>query len=306
MDKDRYDHTYCKILKSSDGIDNCKNIVPDIFLRNDSAVQVLDFDPLIDHQVEVGTSSEPDNGSSQSDREPMIIVRTKRARKPTPVVVRAFNVKSTTKDGYIVGTVMQSDDTDIISSNRKGTDTRGLNAIEDDPIANEDKITSNRVIVKEVNRMKKDINFSESNDCAEVRDLRNHKDDNMIAGPSAEEPKVTKSGRRRKLTAKAKQMSEESKKKSASSVYDERCEVLLKKGRPVGEYFELHFVSINYQKACACFIAINILGIYTCSPYSVHVRLHQNTMNELGTKTYPISKKYSSAEKFAIFATFGS
>lgn len=218
IDLDRYDHTYCRVLKGED-VSCRRHEISTSVVHSDSVEQVIDFDPLLDHQIEVSTSgnTECENMSYQPECEPMIIVRTKRSRKPTPVIVKAFNVKSTTKDGYVVGTVIQSEDTTEVLPAGKGSIAKDSSATKCDEVLLESNV--NKVIVKGIVH-KKDADRIPDHAVDFDRGKARQSNDAVdgIASSSTkiitEQPQFTKSGRVRKLTEKAKQITEDSKQKA--------------------------------------------------------------------------------------------
>lgn len=266
FDNERYDHTYCRALKDGEEVSNRKHTIS---AASGEPVMLPADCELSDHHVEVSTEKE--NGSSdKADREPMIIVRTKRPRKPTPITVKAFNVKLKTSDGVEISTVVQANHANKLMPSKKivysgaakpstsfGSAEKETKKLEVKGIVNQKRDDVADMSAEEEESAHESVPHADTEENAESDDTETtasavvSETDAVIpetvtselAEPEPEveqeePPQLTKSGRMRKLTAKAKQITEESRKRGKQQ---EKVGVngeptpKKKRGRPAGE-----------------------------------------------------------------------
>lgn len=167
LDYERYDHTYCRILKDGDEVSNRKR-------RISNASYDKASEPEVTLEDSVPAKSEKENGSAAS-REPVIIVRTKRPRKTTPVAVDHTPAGSQLLDNNPVL-----------------------------PSAKNDHNTTSATAKADVTRPKNSKNTSAKSKPSKKVDA-NQKDSPVTVGNNSDPVLTSFSGRRRKLTPKAKE-----------------------------------------------------------------------------------------------------
>ncbi|KAF6021044.1 hypothetical protein EB796_020691 [Bugula neritina] len=193
IDYERYDHTYCRVVAApSDVITEKVNYTlpaDDILIVNNYA-------------METTVSTEKENGT-QPAREPVILSRGKRPRKTNPIIVKAVNKDG---DSLRVSTVVAP--VTAVSSNSSHSIVRKAAPPANDTGICEDK-TDNKNLLSTTGSSSQ-IKISADNNGEEKAELSKNDD---LEEDLPQEPVVppTKSGRMRKLTAKAKENSEWSK-----------------------------------------------------------------------------------------------
>ena len=225
FDYERYDHTYCRLSKDVEGTGNLKRR-----LSSASYEGMSDID-INEHAPSTQISVERDNGVSLN-REPVIIVRTKKARKTAPIIVKAMN-----KDG---GAVLVSTVPPVkpVNSGNSIINKKIVCPVPDKPAESVEDIGEEKTEELEENKMDETKEEMQSTSDVTVDANAGEVDEETVV---EEPPQTTKSGRTRKLTAKAKQISEESKKgpkskkpgpKAKSSVGNQESKPKRSRGRP--------------------------------------------------------------------------
>ncbi|XP_067936636.1 uncharacterized protein DDB_G0286299-like [Watersipora subatra] len=189
FDYERYDHTYCRITKDDEEASSMKRRFSSASFEGLSDVEFSD-----QHSPQI--SVEKDNGPPLN-REPVIIVRTKKPRKTAPIIVKTMNKMNTASDVPTVNTASTTLD------------------------------NSNSIICKNkiTNVVAEDATMDDTSDSKPKE--KTVKEEQIISVPEKTVPdsvqkvapiiQTTKSGRTRKLTAKAQQISEESISKARKS-----------------------------------------------------------------------------------------
>lgn len=162
FDYERYDHTYCRILKDGDEVSNRKRKI-----SNASYDKISESDVILDQDVP--PTGEKENGSEAS-REPVIIVRTKRPRKTMPVAVESKSTLQSQTEEDKQNVSLDKTDT-VVDVGHKNDTARSK---------------SNKSNTKKVKQSKN----------VETTDNKSEDSEHIL---------TTQSGRRRKLTPKAKE-----------------------------------------------------------------------------------------------------